>query len=79
MSELDKNLNFYLKEKERLMQEHYGKYVVIADGKVDGEYNTESDAVTKTLEKGIKFGEFIVKLIAINDGSVNYCISAIFA
>ena len=77
---LIKNFKYYLNHKEEFIQnsKYYQKYITIKDENVVGCYNTEEEAIKDMLKKGYKLGEFIVQLVAINDGTKANFVSNVY-
>ena len=68
-SELEKEFNFYLEQQEELLKKYQGKYIVIKDRTVIGSYDSELEAIEKTIEKH-EMGTFLVQKC--ESGSDNY-------
>jgi hypothetical protein len=56
-----KDFQFFLDNVKELEKKYKGKYVVIKDCKIIGDYDTFKDGVFETVKKGIKAGSFIVQ------------------
>ena len=57
-----RDYNFFTKNRDALVQEHEGKYIVIKDKEVVGYYNSVTDAVNTAIrEKDLALGTFIVQ------------------
>lgn len=62
MSEpLEKEFNYYLEHQDELLKKYNGKFIVIKGREVIGSYDSELDAINKTIEKH-KLGTFLVQL-----------------
>ena len=61
-----------------ILKEYYQKYITIKDEKVIYSYKTEDEAIIDMLKQGYKLGEFIVQLVAINDGSKANFVSNVY-
>ncbi len=57
---LAEEFKFYLTHQEELVKKYNGKYIVIKDGKVIGEYDSELEAIRET-SKEHKLGTFLVQ------------------
>jgi len=59
-TDLQKAFQFFLQEKERLLEDHEGKFVVIKGETILGVYGEEMEAIDKT-SKDHELGTFIVQ------------------
>ena len=77
---LVKNFKYYLNHKEEFIKnsEYYQKYITIKDETIIGVYKTEDEAIINMLKQGYKVGEFIIQLVAINDGSKANFVSNVY-
>ena len=57
---LEKEFQFFLDHKDDLVKKYNGRYVVIKDGKVIGDYAGEVDAIRETT-KHHELGTFLVQ------------------
>ena len=57
---LEKEFNYYLENQDELVKNYNGKFIVIKDLKIIGAYNSELEAVQKTVEK-YELGTFLVQ------------------
>ena len=57
---LEKEFNYYLENRARLIKEHGSKYVVIKADKVVGSYKTQGEALEETL-KDHELGTFLMR------------------
>ncbi len=60
MEKLEKEFNYYLKHQDELVKKYNGKYIVIKDCDVIGAFDSELEAVEKTMEKH-ELGTFLVQ------------------
>ncbi len=60
MKELEKEFDYYLKHQDELVKKYNGKFIVIKDCAVIGDYDSELEAVEKTTEK-YELGTFLVQ------------------
>lgn len=58
---LEQEFNYYLDHQDELVKKYNGKYVVIKDLEVIGAYDTELEAIEKSLENH-EIGTFLVQL-----------------
>jgi len=63
---LEKEFEFYQKNKEEILKSHLGKFVVIKDQKIQGSYNSREDALAKGKEK-FKMGSFLIQHVVSDD------------
>jgi hypothetical protein len=75
---LKKSFQYYLNNKQDLMEKYYGKWIVIKDEKIISSYGTEKEAINKTIESGLKMGEFIVQVVLQNDGTQANFVSNVY-
>lgn len=68
MSTLRQNFDFYLAHQEDMVAAHNGKFVVIKDCKVIGEYRDRVAAIEET-QKSHELGTFLVQFVAPGDAS----------
>ena len=61
-NQLKKEFDYYLENQDDLISEYNGKFIVIKDMKVIGEYEDALTAVTET-QKQHKPGTFLVQLV----------------
>lgn len=59
-SVLEKEFEYYLKNQDDLVKKYNGKYIVIKDSQVIGDYDNELEAIRKTMEK-YELGTFLVQ------------------
>ena len=62
MKKLDKELEFYKKNKKILLEKHRGKYIFIVGHEYFGAYDSQVEAVQAAL-KNYKMGTFLVKKV----------------
>lgn len=67
-SPLEKEFQYYLDHQDELVKEYDGKFIVIKDGKVLGNYDDELTAVTET-EKSHELGSFLVQKVSEGDSA----------
>ena len=60
MEKLEKEFNYYLEHQDELIKEYNGKFIVIKDDAVIGEYESELEAVEET-SKRHELGTFLVQ------------------
>lgn len=65
-SPLQREFEYYLAHQAELVEKYDGKYIVIKDGVVVGEYNNELTAVTET-QKSHELGTFLVQKVSEGD------------
>jgi len=68
---LEKEIETYEKNKDRLLAESPGKYVLIQEGKIEGIFESQKDAMNTGFEK---FGNvpFLVKKIELVEQKQNF-------
>ena len=57
---LEKEFEYYLKNQNDLVKKYNGRFIVIKDSQVIGDYESELEAINKTLEKH-EAGTFLVQ------------------
>ena len=57
---LEKEFKYYLDNQDELVKKYNGKFIVIKNQKVIGNYNTELDAIKDTSQKE-KLGTFLIQ------------------
>ena len=62
-SNLKKEFQYYLDNQEELVEKYNGKYIVIKDCSVIGEYNDELSAINET-KKEHAVGTFLVQFVS---------------
>ena len=60
MDILEKEFKYYLEHQEELVEKYKGKFVVIKDCKVIDAFDSEMEAIQKTVEK-YELGTFLVQ------------------
>ena len=65
-SPLQKEFDFYLANQAEMVEKYDGKFIVIKDGIVVGEYDDEMTAVTET-QKSHALGTFLVQKVSEGD------------
>ena len=60
---LEKELKFYIDHQEEMVEKYDGKVIVIKNGEVLGEFDSELDAVTET-QKSHPAGTFLVQRVS---------------
>ena len=60
-AKLKKEFRYYLKNENRFIKNHYGKVVVIKGKKELGFYNSDQEAMEKTVKAGHKLGTFLIQ------------------
>lgn len=58
---LEKEFKYYLDHQEDLIKKYKGRYIVIRNDEVIGDYSTESDAYEQSKKK-YKVGSFLIQL-----------------
>ena len=66
-SPLKKQFQYYLDHQKELVEKHNGKFVVIKDEKVVGEYENELRAIAESQKQGLKVGTFLVQFVSPGD------------
>lgn len=66
-SPLKKEFDWYLANQAELVQKHNGKFIVIKDAKVVGEYDNELKAIGESQKMGLKIGTFLVQFVSAGD------------
>jgi hypothetical protein len=67
--DLEKEFKYYLDHQEELVKKYSGRYLVIKNEKVIGDYNNESEAYLESI-KNNKPGTFLIQLCL--PGSASY-------
>lgn len=62
-SPLKDEFQYYLNHQDELVEKYNGRYIVIKDGEVLGNYGSELDAVMET-QKMHKLGTFLVQFVS---------------
>lgn len=77
---LEKEFTYYQKHHQELMKQFAGRYVVIKDEKVIGDYATEIEAYTET-QKHHTLGTFLIQFVSPNKENLtqNFSSRVIFA
>ena len=63
---LEREYEFYQKNKKFLRSKYLGKHIVISSDKVLGSYDSDEEAYAETL-KTLELGEFMIKLVTPTD------------
>jgi len=66
---LEKEFKYFIENKDNLVKKYNGKYIVIKDRKVIGDYDSEIEAIQKT-SKDESLGTFLVQKCTL--GNENY-------
>ena len=66
-SQLEKDFAYYLEHQDEMVEKYDGKYVVIRDGQVLGDYDDELTAITET-QKSQELGTFLVQKVSKGTG-----------
>jgi hypothetical protein len=62
MLELEKEFNYYVAHQDELVKTHFGRYIVIKDEKVIGDFGNEVEAILSVKDKiNLKLGTFLVQ------------------
>ena len=62
-NQLKKDFAYYLDHQDEMVEKYDGKYIVIRDGQVLGDYDDELTASTET-QKSHKLGTFLVQRVS---------------
>ena len=57
---LEKEFKYYIKHQDELVKQYNGKFIVIKNRKVIGVYDSQSEAIEKTMEEH-ELGTFLVQ------------------
>lgn len=68
---LEKEINYYNKNKEELLKLYCGKYLVIKNEKVIASYDSQSDAFSETI-KTEKIGTFLIHYCVEDDSVIRF-------
>lgn len=61
-SMLQKEFKYYLDHQDELAKEHFGRYIIIKDQKVLGDFSSEVEAILHAKKEiGLKLGTFLVQ------------------
>lgn len=60
MSKLDKEFKYYLDNQEKLLEKYYGRYIVIKDQEVIGDYDSEQEALEVASDEH-EIGTFLIQ------------------
>ena len=69
INSLKDEFDFYKKHQAELVKKYHGRYVVIFEDKIIGDYDTQEEAVAEAV-KTHDLGTFLVHLVG--DGEENY-------
>ena len=69
MATLQKEFNYYIKNREEFVKNHEGKFLVIKDEQVLGVYGTRSEAIQETMETH-NLGTFMVHFVRSGDDDI---------
>ena len=61
MKPLENEFNYYLENQDELVEKYEGKHIVIRGNEVVGSYDSELEAIEKSVEK-YELGTFLVQL-----------------
>lgn len=67
-SPLKQEFDYYLQNQQELVEQYNGRYVVIKDRKVIGNYDSELKAIEET-KKDHKVGTFLVQFVSPGDSA----------
>ena len=67
---LESDFHYYLDHQEELVEQYDGRIIVIKEGRVLGVYDSQVDAIGKTVESGYELGTFLVQTVS--EGSDAY-------
>jgi len=62
---LDKEYKYYESHKEELIQKYAGKFIVIVESKIVGDFDSREEALTQSVKK-FKIGTFLIQEIKSN-------------
>lgn len=62
-NQLKKDFAYYLEHQDEMVEKYDGKYIVIRDGQVLGDYDDELTAITET-QKSHELGTFLVQRVS---------------
>jgi len=62
---LDKEYKYYESHKEELIQKYAGKFIVIVESKIVGDFDSREEALTQSVKK-LKIGTFLIQEIKSN-------------
>lgn len=65
---LQKEFQWFLSNRQELLEKYSGRYVVIMKDKVVGDYGTLDDAYTESKKK-FELGNFLIQLVAPDEDS----------
>ena len=68
MERLEREFEYYLENQNELVEKYNGKFIVIKDCKVIGDFDSELDAIKKTSQKH-ELGTFLVQKCELGSSS----------
>lgn len=71
MSDLDKDFTFYLENQSELVEKYHGRFIVIKDQNVIGDYDSEQEAIDKMLDLGHDMGTFLIQHCTDDDNTTS--------
>ncbi len=71
MITLEKEFNYYIDHRDQLVKDYGGRYIVIKDDRVIGDYNTQNEAIEKTIKNQHELGTFLVQHVQTGDESIS--------
>ncbi len=74
---LKDEFQFYLDNQENFVKKYFSKYIVIKEKKVIGRYDSQQEAITKTIKDGNEVGTFLVQQCIKGNVELKYCNSRI--
>lgn len=75
MSDLEKDFQYYLRNQKNLVKDYEGRYLVIKDEAVVGDYDNEPEAYFDSVAK-YGLGNFIIQLCTKGDGAYTQTFSS---
>ena len=61
---LAKDFTYYLEHQDELVERYDGRVIVIKDGEVLGDYDSQGEAVKETEKAGYELGTFLVQKVS---------------
>ena len=69
-NKLEKEFQWYLDNQEELVKKYDGRFIVVKDKEVIGEYDALGPAIDETVAKGYKMGTFLVQKCSPGDQDI---------
>ncbi len=70
MSNLEEDFNYYLEHREELLDKYYGRYIVIKNSQVIGDFDSEQEAF-ETASNNHEVGTFLIQHCVPGEASTN--------